>query len=134
MNIINRESTFRDTNAGDGPNRDPMINTMDSSPIRPSEKEDEALVAHDSILDARVPKDEGNIIYYIYLLYGFSLLVVFNSILSTLTYFINQMPGYSPSFVVSFGFNLLVMLMLVFIMVRGHLIAFKVKNNLMLLL
>ena len=35
---------------------------------------------------------------------------------------------------VGFGFNLLVMVMLVVIMVKGHLISFRVKNNLTMFL
>ena len=40
------------------------------------------------------------------------------------------MPGYSPGFVVSFSFNFFVMLMLVFIILKGQLIPFAIKNNL----
>jgi hypothetical protein len=42
------------------------------------------------------PKDRGNIIYWVYVLYGFSVLSIFNSILSTLDFFINSMPSYNP--------------------------------------
>lgn len=80
---------------------------------------------------SRVPKDKGNVIYYVYIVYGFSCLILFNSVLSTLQFFIDAMPDYNPSFVVSFGFNLFVLLMLVVVMFKGRNISFRVKNNLM---
>ena len=46
-------------------------------------------------------KDKGNVIYYIYLLYGFSTLATYNSVLSTLEYFIEEMPTRNPGFFVN---------------------------------
>ena len=69
--------------------------------------------------------------YYVYLMYGWSCLVLFNAVLSTLDFFIKSMPDYSPEFMVSFGFNLFVLLMLLIIIVKGHKLPFEVKNNLM---
>lgn len=76
------------------------------------------------------PVDLNNTVYWIYVLYGFSVLAIFNSILSTLDYFINSMPDYSPEFVVDLGLNIFVTISAVFVIVYGHLLSFEVKNNL----
>ena len=64
--------------------------------------------------------------------YGFAMLIIFNSVLSTIDYFIKSMPDYQPSFFVSFGFNLLVMVFLGIVILRGYKLPFAVKNNLMM--
>lgn len=71
--------------------------------------------------------------YWIYVLYGFSVLAIFNSILSTLDYFKKSMPDYSPEFVVDLGLNIFVTISAIFVIVYGHLLSFEVKNNFMII-
>ena len=77
-------------------------------------------------------EDEYNIIYYVYLMYGFGCLLGFNTILTTLQYFMDSMKHHSPSFFVSFGFNALIVIMLIIIIFTGHKLKFSTKNNLMM--
>ena len=102
------------------------------------------IINHSDILSERIsdtylllgpPPTEGKrILYWIYVMYGFAMLIIFNAVLSTLDYFIKSMPNHKPSFFVSFGFNLLVMLFLGVVILKGHLIPFKIKNNFMMFL
>ena len=77
--------------------------------------------------------DLKNTMYWVYVLYGFSVLAIFNSILSTLDYFEKSMPDYSPEFVVDLGLNIFVTISAIFVIVYGHLLTFEVKNNFMIL-
>jgi hypothetical protein len=88
----------------------------------------------DSYFTGEPPEDVNNIIYYVYTFYGFSYLVVFNSCLSTLQFFIDKLPDYHPSFDISFGFDFFLIFALICVVAKGHLISFKVKQNLMNLL
>ena len=45
-----------------------------------------------------------------------------------------QMPNNSPNFVVGFGFNALIVIMLFIIIFIGHKLKFAIKNNLMMFL
>ena len=72
--------------------------------------------------------------YWIYVFYGFSGLGVFSTVVSSLDYLIQEMPGHSPSFFVGIALNLFVGIMQVFVIVYGHLVHFKIKNNLMILI
>jgi hypothetical protein len=78
--------------------------------------------------------DKGNVVYWIYVLYGFSVLSIFNSILSTLDFFIESMPDYNPQFILDLGLNLFVTISALFVIVYGYLLRFEIKNNLIILL
>jgi hypothetical protein len=67
-------------------------------------------------------------------IYGFSVLSIFNSILSTLDYFINSMPSYNPSFILDLGLNLFVAFTGLFVIVYGYVLSFEVKNNVCILM
>lgn len=77
-------------------------------------------------------KGSFNLVYCIYVAYGFSSLAGFNAILSTLDFLIESMPGYSPAFFVGWGTSLLTILAQALIMVYGHKLSFLVKNNVMI--
>ena len=80
------------------------------------------------------PEDDRNVVYWCYVLYGFSVLAIFNSILSTLDYFINSMPSYNPSFLLDLGLNLFVAITGLFVIVYGYILSFEVKNNMMIIM
>lgn len=67
--------------------------------------------------------------YWVYTMYGFSVLAIFNSILSTLDFFMERMKNYNPSFFISFGLNMFVCLLMIFIMVYGHKLNYFCKNH-----
>ena len=68
------------------------------------------------------------------MLYGFSALSVFNTVLSTLDYFIKVMPGYRPDFVCSFGVSVLAIFSTMVVILYAHKIRFPLKNNLVILI
>ena len=70
----------------------------------------------------------------VFVVYGFSVLAIFNCILSTLDYFIEQMPGYNPSFWVGLGLNLFVCVAMIFVLVYGHHLYYSFKNHISILL
>jgi len=72
--------------------------------------------------------------YWVYVAYGFSSLAMYNTLLSTIDFFIKQMPDHNPSFFLGLGFNLLVGFTAVFVMVYGHYLAFTFKNNISILI
>ena len=67
--------------------------------------------------------------YWVFTVYGFSVLAIFNSILSTLDYFIERMPDYNPNFFISFGLNIFVCFLTMFIIVYGHKLQYFCKNH-----
>lgn len=72
--------------------------------------------------------------YWVYVAYGFSSLAMYNTLLSTIDFFIKQMPDHNPSFFLGIGFNLLVVFIAVFVMVYGHHLSFTFKNNISILI
>ena len=79
-------------------------------------------------------KDKYNILFMVYMLYGFAALSVFNSVLSTLDYFIRVMPGYRPDFVCTFGLSVLAIFSILAVILYAHKIKFPLKNNLVTLI
>ena len=77
---------------------------------------------------------KSNRMYWVYVIYGFSVLSNFNAILSTLDFLIKAMPGHNPAFYVGFGMQLFVCVSMIFVIVYGHLFPFYLKNNLMILI
>lgn len=71
----------------------------------------------------------GGAMYYVYTLYGFSALAIFNSVLSTLDFFIERMPNNDPNFVVSFSVTIFQIITLIFIMVYGHKVSYFCMNH-----
>ena len=80
------------------------------------------------------PRDKYNIIYLVYFIYGFGTLMSFNGVLSTLDFFNEKMPKDNPNFIVTFGFNLLIVFMIGFLILFGEQVAFKYKMNLTMFL
>jgi hypothetical protein len=72
--------------------------------------------------------------YWTYVVYGIAVLGAYNCILSSLDYFIEQMPGYNPSFWVGLGLNFMVCFAMSFVMVYGGLCSFSCRNHVMQLL
>ena len=67
--------------------KDDLNPSVDTSNMTASQIEIEQ--EHQDLLDMRkmstdLIQDKGNVIYYVYLLYGFGVLVTFNSVLTTL--------------------------------------------------
>ena len=85
-----------------------------------------------SLKEPEVP--ESRTMYLVFVAYGFSALAIFNTILSTLDFFIAQMPGYNPSFWVGLGLNLFVSITMIFVLVYGHLLSYGFKNHVAILL
>lgn len=81
------------------------------------------------LIKGEVIRDENNVMYYIYVLYGFASLSVFNCLLSTLDFFSRVMPGHNPSFVLSFVLSVLVIFSTFFVILYAHKLDFYFKNN-----
>jgi len=81
-----------------------------------------------------VPADKNNIMKAIYTFYGFSAMSMYNTILSTLDFYIARMPGYNPDFVFSFVLTVLVIFCAFFVILYSYKLNFYVKNNLVILL
>lgn len=71
-------------------------------------------------------------IYRVYVAYGLSCLTAFSSILSTLAFFINEMPDRNPGFFVGFGFNILQIVFLVVYLLYGRRLPFLLMHNAMI--
>ena len=62
-------------------------------------------------------------------MYGMSTLLVYNTVLNTIAYFQLELKNYRPSFVINFGINSLVVILVFLSIFRGHHVKFKIKNN-----
>lgn len=72
---------------------------------------------------------EDKTMKWVFVVYGFSALAIFNCILSSLDFFIEQMPDYNPSFWVGLGLNLFVCVAMVFVLIYGHKLNYSFKNH-----
>lgn len=87
------------------------------------------------MVQATTKKDQtSKTIYWIFVVYGFSILLNYNAVISTLDFLNKAMPGHNPSFFVGMGLQLFVALTVLFVIIYGHLVKFHIKNNLMILI
>lgn len=80
-----------------------------------------------------MPKDD-KAMYWVYVMYGFSVLSIFNAFLSCLDYFIAQMGDYNPTFYLTLGLNTFVIIMMYFGILYGKYFSFTFRNNVMILI
>ena len=73
------------------------------------------------------PKDKGNIVNIIFLLWGIGILLPWNAVLTCFDFFSVEMPGYAPSFVYPFAVNALNAVAQVLIIIWGYKISDRVK-------
>ena len=78
-------------------------------------------------------KKDGKVIYWVYVLYGFSSLAAFNVVLSTLAFFVKKMPGYSPDFFVGFFWSVLMVFSSLLVVIYGYKLTWGFKNNVVIL-
>ena len=83
--------------------------------------------------ESSTPKDDGTV-YKVYIIYGINFLLMFNTVLSSLQYFIDTLPDYRPNFILGWFINISIMATMIIISKYGHKISFIIKVNFMSLM
>jgi equilibrative nucleoside transporter 1/2/3 len=77
--------------------------------------------------DEPEPEDNGNVVYWIFLLWGIGILLPWNAVLTCFDFFSDEMPGYKPAFVYPFAVNGLNSFFQFLIVLQGHKVSDRVK-------
>ena len=72
--------------------------------------------------------------YMIYILYGISYFAIYNAILSSLSFYIKEMPDKDPDFVLGFFSNILAFISSFIVILFSHKLNYYLKNNLLIVI
>ena len=72
--------------------------------------------------------------YRVYMIYGMSAIGNYSTVISSMGYLVEKMPGHNPSFWVGLGMQFFAAFLFIFVIVYGHKLRFEVKLNFAILL
>ena len=87
------------------------------------------------MLSARIPEDKGNRIYITSFIYGIAMLAPWNGVLSTMSFFVNALPGTNIDFMISFAMNGIMIFIVILCVIFADSAAYRfVKINFILMI